>query len=139
VYKTAFSGKGKCLFGETKGRSSREKEMLMAHSAVLRLTQFNVRRLITAVLLLTVADIVLTLTGLHHGYLAELNPLMRFVLESPVYLKYVLPCYLLLCFAVLYYHAEAVRWLGPAVAALALLKIAVLLKHLAIIFLVFTG
>lgn len=94
--------------------------------------RFPVRGLITAAAFLTAADLLLTYIGLELGYLAELNPLMHRVFTSEKLLC-ALPVFLLLCFTLLYHYAEKVSWAGGAIAAVVVLKAAIIIRHLAIL------
>jgi hypothetical protein len=98
----------------------------------------NVRKLITLVALLTVLDILFTYCGMQRGYLVELNPLMKILLESNCWLL-LLPLYFALHFGLLYRFAGRVTWLGGAMLALMVIKIAVLVQHLSILLNFFSG
>ena len=109
----------------------------MSCSAVSQKT--TVRKLIAVVALLTVLDILLTVCGMQCGYLEELNPLMKILLESNCWLL-LLPLYFTLLFGLLYRFAGRVTWLGGASARVSWrLKPAVLVQHLSILLNVFSG
>ncbi|NLY39771.1 MAG: hypothetical protein GX044_10815 [Firmicutes bacterium] len=108
----------------------------MSCSAVSQ--KITVRKLIAVVALLTVLDILLTVCGMQCGYLEELNPLMKILLESNHWFLF-LPPYFTLLFGLLYRFAGRVTWLGGAMFALVAIKTAVLVQHLSILLNVFSG
>lgn len=98
--------------------------------------QSRIKMLIMAVVVMTAADILLTAVGLRNGYLVELNPMMLFILDSKLMIYLLIPA-LLVCFAVLYYYSEAVRWLGGVMTAIAVVKALILVQHFVILARVF--
>ena len=102
----------------------------MAYSALSQ--KITVRKIITAVALLTGLDILFTVYGIQGGYLEELNPLMKMLLGSKHWLL-LLPPYFTLLFGLLYRFSGRVSWLGGAMLALVLIKTAVFVQHLLIL------
>lgn len=88
-------------------------------------------RLFVLIFLLTLSDAVCTAAGMRLGVIAEANPLLRGLMTAHPELTSAGVCVFvgaILC--IMYPVREQVRWLGSALSAVAVIKLAVLGMHL---------
>ncbi len=89
------------------------------------------RRLFVLIFLLTLADAACTAAGMYLGVITEANPLLRGLMTAHPALTAGGVCVFVGGLLLLMYSVRAqVKWLGSALSALAVVKLAVLGMHL---------